>query len=302
MYEDKKIVVVSIAGKKKEMECQIKPILKEKGLIDKFIIFANTNQEAELEWFQELKDAHPDFIEIESPDFEFDPNSPSAAGNIRQFSRLLKDEDAIYIRVDQDVIWFSENFFYDFAKVSYENSDHPIIFPYVFNNSIMDHYLQQQGFYAELPEFKKVLLDDNSWNSGPVAEKKHRYLLDFIIPNVGILKPFKKIIQSDYTRISVNCFSIKNYVPKDGEVPVDEETFFAEKLPEMLNTHLMVSGPMFCIHYSYHTQRHHLETTNILNEYKSLILKKSARETSELIKTLTKELEEMQIKLKEMGS
>jgi hypothetical protein len=268
MIKDKKVIVISIAGEKPTMECQFQYILKEKNVIDKFIIFANTQNQQSIEWFQELEKEYPNFIEIDFLPFGSNIGSWDSIG---LFARNCTDPNTIYIRIDEDVVYFSENFFYNLANESYNNKNTFIVFPYIFNNTIMDYYIQNQGLYEDLPFFEYNTFCETTWRNGEVAIRKHEYVFNKVIGNNSFKIP-NSIIETNYPRISVNCFSFKGGMGDwSGIVHGNEEEFFSINLPRSLGLPPLITNSCHCAHYAYHTQRDVLNSTTILKRYRELV-------------------------------
>ena len=73
MINNKKIIVVTPAGRKRYMEPLFKYILREKDIIDEYRIWVNTKNKEDIEYFYSLKKEYPGFITlderfIEEPD------------------------------------------------------------------------------------------------------------------------------------------------------------------------------------------------------------------------------------------
>ena len=53
----------------------------------------------------------------------------------------------------------------------------------------------------------------------------------------------------------------------------DEESYITETIPKETNTMCAICGTALVAHYSFFTQKSHLDTTDILQQYKELTLK-----------------------------
>jgi hypothetical protein len=65
MINNKKIIVVTPAGRKRYMEPLLKYILREKDIIDEYRIWVNTGNKEDIEYFYSLKKEYPDFITLD---------------------------------------------------------------------------------------------------------------------------------------------------------------------------------------------------------------------------------------------
>jgi hypothetical protein len=111
------------------------------------------------------------------------------------------------------------------------------------------------------------------WRDPNLAEKMHR---DFIIDikNNLISKYYiKDIVINQYHRHSINCIAwfgetMKDIVEKNEQsVYKDEEQFISVVYPQSNQNPNIIVGNVICSHFSFSTQRDHLDRTNILSEY-----------------------------------
>jgi len=74
----------------------------------------------------------------------------------------------------------------------------------------------------------------------------------------------------EYERISISslCWFGNDLI--DVEVDPDEENFIACELPKRLNKPNIINGNVLAVHFAFHTQREHIETTNTLEKYVKL--------------------------------
>ena len=74
-------------------------------------------------------------------------------------------------------------------------------------------------------------------------------------------------------RVSINCISWlgSTFSEFDGQVGHDEEQWLACDAPVLKNKMNIIYGGFVCVHYSFFTQRDHLDKTDILQLYKNII-------------------------------
>ena len=269
MIENYKIVVVCPAGRKRYMEVALPYILRERGVIDEYRIWVNTDDLSDISYFKELQTKYPDFITLDARD-----RSNLDSNKIYAFFSNCIDESSIYIRVDDDVIWYEENFFQKLAKNRIDNPSSLIIYPSIINNAIFDFIFQEKGAYSNASKFGYSCMDSHGWDNPQVAELKHREFLSRLSKSDLSVYKFDKIIFNDFERVSVNCICWfgKDFKKFNGLVGTDEEPWISCDKPKELKIPNSAIGNTLCVHYSFFTQRDHLDRTNILQEYRDLSL------------------------------
>ena len=65
MINHKKVVVVTPAGRKRYLEILVHYILKEKNIIDKYVLWGNTRNQEDIEYMKYLTNKYKDFIYLD---------------------------------------------------------------------------------------------------------------------------------------------------------------------------------------------------------------------------------------------
>lgn len=268
-----KIVVVTPAGRKRYMEILFEYILREKSIIDEYQIWVNTKDEDDINYFNCLKEKYPDFITL-----NFDYFNESNCGhytNIRNFFRNCIDENTIYIRLDDDIVWVQENFIKSMSEYRIKNNNAFLVFATIINNVYIDNVLQNLGFYEDLPKFSFDRFDENGWRNPYICEKKHQYFLEnYFEKNKIPEKKFEEIILRYDESVSINCISWRgdDFKKFNGIIPhIEEEVWLNTFGTQLLNKNNIIYGDVYCTHYAFWPQRDYLDETNILNRYKKLL-------------------------------
>ena len=130
-----KIVVVTPAGRKKYMEILLHYILMQQQIVDEYRIWVNTNNEDDITWFKELRIKYPSLITL-----EFLPPKIQVNGNLTicDFFKNTIDEDTIYLRLDDDIVWMEKDFVEKIIKFRIDNPDYFLIFGNIW---LKDNYL-----------------------------------------------------------------------------------------------------------------------------------------------------------------
>lgn len=273
MINGYKIVVVTPAGRKRYMEILIEYILREKTIIDEYQIWVNTKNEDDINYFNYLKEKYPDFITL---NLNYLNNQYCGSNsNIGNFLKDSIEENTVYIRLDDDIVWMQEGFIKTISEYRTSNIEPFVVFGTIINNSCIDSILQNKGFYENLPQITFDCLCDNGWKNPYICEEKHKYFLEnYLEKNIIIENKFDEIITTFNDVVSINCISwIGDTFKKfNGEInDLEEEVWINKKGTMLLNKNNVIIGNAYCIHYAFWTQREYLDSTNILNRYKKLI-------------------------------
>lgn len=136
MIKNWRIIVVTPAGRKKYLSILASYILSE-NLIDEWQLWVNTTNIDDINFMEELKRKYSKIKLI------YSKNKIQGNLSIGQFFKYTVDPSSIYIRVDDDVVFFEENFFKKLVYERINNRNPLLIFPVIINNSIISHLLQQ---------------------------------------------------------------------------------------------------------------------------------------------------------------
>lgn len=266
MFLDKKIVVVTPAGRKEYLELLIPQILKLKPVVDEYRLWVNTKNQNDIEYMETVKD--DEFIKL-----EYHSNENIINGNLSicKFFKNCCDPNTVYVRFDDDIIFVDnlENF-KNFLKFRIENEKYFLVYGNILNNCVISHIHQRLGNF---PEFNNMYAEyfctgENGWKNPIFAEKLHKYILCH--DNLDDFR-FNKIWNLfGFDRVSINCISWlgSEFLKFNGEVGMDEEQWLSVDKPKEINKLNCIYGNFICIHYAFFTQREYLNSINLLDDYK----------------------------------
>lgn len=286
MYYGYKVKVFIFAGRKRTMEVLL-PQIKSK-YIDEIIIAKNTKNPYDLKYINSLANQFEKIKYIELP--------PNKIGNFTGWSYLynfMMDEDTVYIKLDDDIVYLSDDFFENLLAYRFEHPEYICAFPVIVNNSYTSAL--RKGSLLNKENGNKSLSEKMTlhfFNGRYAIDEHNRFLAN---PNsnewkLGDVEFGKEIVSrqqpSAYSRkngfallprpqICAVCFfgkvmKIVN-IAKDVEHLNDEEylTYYVfDKLRKAKNG---MTSKAICAHYSFSQQKAEVDKTDILSRYKKLM-------------------------------
>ncbi len=252
------------------MEILFRYLLKERDLIDEYRIWVNTKNPEDLAFFDSLEKDYPGFVSLDKR-WKNEPRYGEAL-NIGKFFDRCTDDDTVYVRLDDDVVWLSKDFIRNLVEFRINNPEPFLVYPTIINNAICDHILQSQGYYGDLPRFTYHCMDNVAWKNSHVCELKHREMLEHISRGEKIAKQEEKWVLKDYERVSINCISWlgETFSKFQGVVGLDEENWLSSEKSKELGTPNVITGDCECSHFAFYKQREHMDKTDILKIYDEL--------------------------------
>lgn len=241
--------------------------------IDEVQVWRNThNQPEDDAWLAELPAQWSKIRLLDLP-HQYERKVPKQL-NTGKFYEYTQDEDALYFRFDDDIVWIDDNYFTNMVKFRLENPNNPIIYGHIWNNAICSYIDQQRGLIDNDHGVvaSRFCMDPVGWQSGKFAEHIHRILLDRIAKGtVSDLYFDREDLVNTRFSISNFCFFGREMKYRDLFPQIDdEEIWLAERYPKSHNTFNVICGSAIVSHYSFFDQRPHLDQTDILQQYREL--------------------------------
>lgn len=276
MYRDKRIVVVTPAGRERYLKVLMPYVLREKEIIDKYRFWVNTNNTEDIKYIKQQVDSDPEFFEAEYLD---DPK-PDWKGNRRvrlicQFFKNCIEPNTVYVRLDDDICWMMPGALKALIDYRIDNPEYFLVYPGIFNN----------GYTAEIHSTLGLTkFPSNSFRKWQRESKwgilHHEKLLESIENNDIQKWLFESVVIKDYAQAPINCISwLGEEFAKFGGIVADENCDYLEEVwltkikPRQINKYNCMYGGSLMAHFAFNTQREHFEThTNLLESYEVLSL------------------------------
>jgi hypothetical protein len=267
-----KCEIVTPAGRKRYIEILYKYLKNQKEHFDVWQLWLNTTDKKDIEYMKQLE------IEnswIRCIDLKIPHNGYLS---IHSFFEETKDENTIYIRLDDDIVYISPNFIKEMKEIRLKNKETLFIYPNIINNAIISH-LHYRNSLIEFPLFAGYECMDNvGWKNPKFCEAIHKSFLKSIEENEekGLdlwRKSFNIWSLNKFERVSINCIAWFGNVMKNNIIKIDpeEEQDIASEIPKKFNIYNFIYNGPICAHYAFYPQRDYIDSqTNILERYRKL--------------------------------
>ncbi len=265
MFLNKKVVVVTPAGRRQSLKILAKYILPN-SMVDEWHLWLNTKNNNDKGYIESL--SHPKIKIIQKPGTNGHWNS------IHKFFPDCIEENTVYVRMDDDIVWMEYYSLQKLIEFRIKNPEFFLVYGNIVNNSVCDYIHQNYQKVIETSEFLGFDWSDHNGIICPnVAIKKHMNLLEHIYNNTIE----KYYFHNHWTmplnsRFSINVISWlgERFAEFGGKVGADEEQWLSVTKPTELNRLNIICGTTLFSHYSFNLQRYRLNQTNILQLYDDL--------------------------------
>lgn len=267
MYGNYKVVCNTAAGRRRYMQYLIPQIISS-DIVDRYDIWVNTMNIRDIEFFRMLADKYDKINLVWQPDGIIDGNN-----SINAFYRFCVDDDTIYIKLDDDIVWIEPGFFERMVRFRIENPQYFLVSPLVINNQKSTYVLQclnklSTARYQRADPFSKIF-----WKSGRFALELHEWFIGNYLEPCRYEELHCGVRPMGLTRFSINSIVWFGSQMKlfGGIVEGDDEEFLSSIKP----TELGLANCLYCdtivAHFAFFPQRKLLDKGNILERYGAIL-------------------------------
>lgn len=259
MYKNHLIYAITPAGRKEYLEILEPYILKNRSILDKWIIWVNTPHESDIQYICGIHSRNPDFIELVFP------SKPLVKGKSRPqppYFVTAAKPGVIYVKFDDDIVWIAPDAIETLVRYRCEN---PRPF-FVMANTIMNGYCAYihqkrgaQSFFIN-GEYQRISPDclNKVWSDPRYAEYVHRtFIADLLTNDVDKYK-FDSWTLDAYQRVAINCitWSGDDFAVFGGVIPhFDEEDWLCTIKAKELGRPNEICGNALVAHYAFYKHR-----------------------------------------------
>lgn len=275
-HKDKeyKVLIVTPAGRAKYLSFFKKYIYAEmdKGLVDGWDLWQNTVDKSDIEYLASMEAENPKVKRFYISNIV--PNGPefNSADTMRtcEFFKFAQDDDTIYLRFDDDIVWYEPGFIEKVCIARIENPDALFIYPNIINSTICTSWHQASGVLGT----QAGLVRQQKDNPG---DPHYAYLDEFNYSDSKLIDLIHDTFKFNYEQGTLNRYYLPSKILADyqhfsicsmawwGKDKLDatghaEEPWASWEEPERLGRPNYFVGDALCVHYAYHTQRPYLES------------------------------------------
>ena len=267
MYRDYKVVVNTAAGRRRYMQYLIPYIVSSK-IIDRYDIWINTHNVADIEFFKQVKKQYPIINLVWQPDGVVNGNS-----TINAFYKACVEPNTIYFNLDDDIIWKEPYLIEKMVRFRIENSQYFLVSPLVINNSLSTYLLQLENKIKFHEYYNASASHSILWRSGQFASELHSWFIDNYLKKQQWNKLYLGKKEMGITRFSINAVLwFGDEMRKiSGIIPGDDEEFMSCIYPTKQGMSNAWNGDAIVSHFAFFTQREQLDKQNILEQYGKLL-------------------------------
>ena len=134
-----------------------------------------------------------------------------------------------------------------------------------------EQYVQQTGVHFAVPENPGVYDPNIAPNAVAIVQARREAKFNENKKEEDLF--IQNWILHLYERVSINVISWRGdeFAKFGGNVGRDEELWLSSEYPSQINRPNKIIGDTLFIHYAFFPQRSHLEETDILEKYKSIV-------------------------------
>lgn len=262
-------VIVTPAGRERYLCLLYEHLKRQRDEFDRWQLWLNTHVASDIEYIETLGKTN-DWIDVVRPD---KPVTAVDNNNIHQFFKFARDPDTTYVRLDDDVVYLCPGFVRTLRDYRREHPKPFLVFGNIVNNAVVSHLHQRNMAIDYAPAKCGYACTDNvGWKDPHFAYAVHDAFLKDLEKGSADRwhRSFRAWHLWDYERVSINCISwLGSDMPE--RVDKDEEKFLAVDHPKIIGRPNVILGAAVCAHFGFYTQRAHLDATDVLQRYATVV-------------------------------
>lgn len=295
MYRNYKVVANTAVGRRRYLKYLLPQVLVS-DIVDQYDLWVNTLDKIDIAFFEEMAAIYPKLNLIWQPEGVINGIYSMAA-----FYPYCQEEDTIYIKLDDDVIWFDPSFFEEICRFRIDNPQYFLVSPLVINNGICNYILQNKGL-IDFTENIPCQPYDMRYYNGYLAYQLHEWFLN----NCLRKEAYDSLYCGEQTialqRFAINAVAWfgRDFKKFNGKVEGDDEEFLTVNYPAKYNKVSCFDCNTIVSHFSFSVQREYLDKTDILLQYEEILKKYGSDSLLEILKETDEALRRVENRRKEI--
>jgi len=300
-------ILITFGGREVSLKTLFNYIIKYKDYIDEYHLYIATKNKKDIAFMENFAQEH-DFVKTvytyKDGKITYDMCYvwDNAYNN-------CQEEDVVYIKLDDDIVYFNEDLFTKFVPFRIKNKEVPCLYPVIINNTVISGKLEELGIinYSKKtnllknwknvfsPHFENIrknpgavpplqnlvgeqnLLCPIAWGDIDYCINLHNQFTNDVANNNISKYKIETWKLENCEPVSIACMSwlgssLKRYLETYGKISRDEQ-WWAVYLPTWSDNRNVVFGDCVVSHYAYYVQRDKgLDNTDILEKYHKISL------------------------------
>lgn len=267
MFEGYRVVVVTPAGRRRYMRLLVPQVLAS-PLVDRYDLWVNTPDEGDLAFLRAVAELDSRIRLVAQPDGE-----PPRIESIGAFHRLAMDQDTIYVRLDDDIVWLEPGFFETLLRFRIAHPEYFLVMPLIINNAVCSFLLQTFDKIRSTRYIRAICMDEVGWRDRFLAVDLHRLLIDLIRrgETERLHLPKREIALNRFS-INAICWFGTAMAEIGGRIGEQEEEELSLVVPARLSRRNCFCGNTIAAHFAFIHQRRKMERSGLLEEYRRILL------------------------------
>jgi hypothetical protein len=274
-YAGKRVVVCIPYGRRRTVSILLNYLRRDKSIIDEVQFWMNTDpdQTEDVAWAHEQAEIFDGWVKCV-------PRPVRQALHPKQlntgyFYKNTREHDTLYFRFDDDIVYVHPDYFPNMVNFRLANPDYFLVMGSIWNNAILSYIHQQNGLISKgLGVVESAYcMDPVGWTSPKFAVGIHNQLIKMIKRG-----DVERLFFDRYDLVNYKRFSISNFVWTGEDCDAwgghtqerEEENWLTGTYPQQIGRINTICGTGFVSHYSFFDQRHRLDKTDILDQYREL--------------------------------
>lgn len=279
MYRDHKVVAVIPAGRERVLKILFKHLRANMDIVDHVQVWLNTENAEDLKYIESQAD---NFIRPVKLPSQYKFISKPVQHNTGRYYLYTTDEDTIYIRFDDDIVYIHDDFFPNILDKIIDHPEYFLVFANIWNNAVTSYLHQKAGNIDDRHGVveEPYCMDEVGWRSPKFAEYIHNVLLDKIKNGKVEDLYIDDFELQNARRFSISCFAYrgKDFAKFHGNLQskiypgnpdsLDEEIWLTEQYVKDEGLLNVIAGNAIVSHLTFFAQKAHiLNNTDIQNQY-----------------------------------
>jgi len=155
-----KVVVLTFGGRECSLRILFPLLLKYKSYIDEYRLYIATTIQSDINYMESFANEN-DFVKTVYCNINGKCILDDRELIWDNAYKTCQEDNTIYIKLDDDIVYLDETLFTDFVQYRIENRNAPILYPMIINNTVTSSILEKHGLYR--PYIKSDLI--HTWKN-----------------------------------------------------------------------------------------------------------------------------------------